>query len=92
MYSTSQQSAKLLVGNKIDVGAREVSIEEANEFARKQAMMYIETSAKSRTGIRQTFEELVQKVLETPELLDPDAARPNAGLASSEPAAGGCSC
>ena len=92
MYSTSQQSAKLLVGNKIDVGAREVSSEEANEFARKQAMMYIETSAKSRTGIRQAFEELVQKVLETPELLDPDAARPNAGLASSEPAAGGRSC
>ena len=127
MYSTSQQSAKLLVGNKIDVGAREVSSEEANEFARKQAMMcvpcsartvhppslasspsralrpptprlwtaarrYIETSAKSRTGIRQAFEELVQKVLETPELLDPDDRRPTAGLAAPDAAAGGCSC
>ena len=29
MYSTSQSSAKMLVGNKIDVGAREVSVEEA---------------------------------------------------------------
>ena len=39
MYSTSQSSAKMLVGNKIDVGAREVSVEEATEFARKQAMI-----------------------------------------------------
>ena len=60
MYSTSQSSAKMLVGNKIDVGAREVSVEEATEFARKQAMMFIETSAKSQAGIRQAFEELVR--------------------------------
>ena len=39
MYSTSQSSAKMLVGNKIDVGAREVSVEEATEFARKQAII-----------------------------------------------------
>ena len=53
-------SGEMLVGNKIDVGAREVSVEEATEFARKQAMMFIETSAKSRAGIRQAFEELVR--------------------------------
>ena len=51
MYSTSQSSAKMLVGNKIDVGGREVTVEEATDFARKQAMMFIETSAKSRAGI-----------------------------------------
>ena len=36
-------------------------MEEATEFARKQAMMYIETSAKNRAGIRQAFEELVRR-------------------------------
>ena len=126
MYSTSQNSAKMLVGNKIDVGAREVTVEEATEFARKQAMMFIETSAKSRAGIRQAFEELVrprrrddslavraralhpvacahprprlrapqvQKVLETPDLLDPEDRRPKTGLGAPDAsAAGGCSC
>lgn len=44
--------------------------EEATAFARKQAMMYIETSAKTREGIRQSFEEVVQKILDSPSLLE----------------------
>ena len=32
-------------------------------------MMYIETSAKTREGIRQAFEEVVQKILDNPVLL-----------------------
>ena len=58
LYATQQSAAKLLVGNKIDLKAREVSIEEATTFARKDAMMYIETSAKSSHGVRQAFEEV----------------------------------
>ncbi len=37
LYSTTSHAAKLLVGNKIDLRAREVSVEEAEDFARKQA-------------------------------------------------------
>ena len=48
---------------------RQVTHEEATAFARKQAMMYIETSAKTREGIRVTFEEVIQKILDTPALL-----------------------
>ena len=70
LYTTTQHTAKLLVGNKIDLKQREVSIEEATSFARKQAMMYIEASAKTREGIRQSFEEVVQKVLDTPSLIE----------------------
>ena len=57
------------MGNKIDLQQREVSVEEAQSFARKQAMMYIEASAKTRAGIQQAFEEVVQKILDTPKLL-----------------------
>ena len=32
-------------------------------------MMYIEASAKTREGVRQSFEEVVQKILDTPQLL-----------------------
>ena len=70
LYTTTQHASKLLVGNKIDLAQRQVSQEEAREFARKQGMMYIEASAKTRQGIRQSFEEVVQKILDTPQMLD----------------------
>ena len=70
LYATTQHAAKLLVGNKIDLKQREVSVEEATTFARKQAMMYIEASAKTNTKIQQAFEEVVQKILDTPKLLE----------------------
>ena len=80
LYTTNQHAAKLLVGNKIDLKQREVSHEEATAFARKQAMMYIETSAKTREGIRITFEEVVQKILDTPALLSEGGAGSVKGL------------
>lgn len=70
LYTTNASAAKLLVGNKIDLKQRAVAHEEATAFARKQAMMYIETSAKTREGIRQSFEEVVQKILDSPSLLE----------------------
>lgn len=80
MYATSAYAAKLLVGNKTDVGAREVGRDEGVAFARAQGMMYIETSAKTRAGVAQAFDEIVDKILDSPELLESTARRP--GLAS----------
>lgn len=68
MYTTNEDVVKLLVGNKVDRPDREVSKEEGAEFARSKAMVFIECSAKTRLGIQQTFEELVQKILDTPTL------------------------
>lgn len=59
---------KLLVGNKIDL-EREVSREEAEAWARSQGMLFLEASAKTKMGIRQCFLEVVQKILEDPDLL-----------------------
>ena len=56
LYTTTQFASKLLVGNKTDLDQRQVSEEEAQAFARKQQMMYIEASAKTRKGIQQAFE------------------------------------
>jgi Ras-related protein Rab-18 len=39
-----------------------VTHEEGAAFARSKGMIFIETSAKTKVGIQQTFEELVQKV------------------------------
>lgn len=65
-----------VVGNKIDLKQREVSVEEAEAFARRQACMYIEASAKTREGVRQAFEEVVQKMLDTPQLLSQASVTP----------------
>jgi len=60
---------KLLVGNKIDLGNKVVPREEAEAWARSQGMLFLEASAKTRTGIKQCFMEVVQKIVEDPELL-----------------------
>ena len=41
---------------------RQVSREEAIAFARSKEMVFIETSAKTKLGIQQTFDEIVEKV------------------------------
>ncbi len=60
---------KLLVGNKIDLEKKMVPREEAEAWARSQGMLFLEASAKTRTGIKQCFMEIVRKIVEDPELL-----------------------
>lgn len=68
---------KLLVGNKIDL-ERKVSRETAENWARSQGMLFLEASAKTKMGIRQCFMEVVQKIVEDPDLLNNTAPGSNA--------------
>lgn len=67
-YSTKSNVIKMLVGNKIDKDAREVSREEGMRYARKHSMLFIEASARTKAGVQDAFEELVEKILQTPGL------------------------
>ena len=71
---------KLLVGNKIDLAEedgeegqlsdqRQVDRHEAEEWARNQGMLFLEASAKTRSGVQESFMEVVHKILEDPDLL-----------------------
>uniref|UniRef100_A0A7S3LKV3 Ras-related protein Rab-18 n=1 Tax=Aplanochytrium stocchinoi TaxID=215587 RepID=A0A7S3LKV3_9STRA len=60
---------KLLVGNKIDLDDRSVSRKEGEAWAKQRGMLFIETSAKTKVGIKQVFSEIVEKIMERPELL-----------------------
>lgn len=48
---------------------RQVERYEAEEWARKQGMLFLEASAKTRTGVQESFMEVVHKILEDPDLL-----------------------
>jgi len=67
-YCNVNGCIKMLVGNKIDKEKREIAREEGERFARKHSMLFIETSAKTREGVQLAFEELVEKVIQTPGL------------------------
>lgn len=96
MYSTRAAAVKMVVGNKVDIENRQVSREEGLAFARQQSTLFVESSAKTATGVQQTFEELLRKILETPELCTSDSGgstniRPSAdgtGTSYTE----GCTC
>lgn len=47
-----------------------MSNEEGVDFARKHGCLFVETSAKTNIAVSQAFEELVLKILETPNLVD----------------------
>merc|ERR1711870_113967 len=68
-YSTNQDAILMLVSNKVDLPDPQVTRQEVEEFAFANSMMFIETSAKTRQGIKQAFEEVVFKILDTPSLL-----------------------
>ena len=56
-----KEVVKLLVGNKVDQ-TRVVEISEADECAKSRGMLFMEASAKTKEGVSQVFNEVVQKV------------------------------
>lgn len=59
-HASSDDLAKLLVGNKCDLeSTREVSKEKAKEFCEIYGMEMLETSAKSGENVLQSFEKLI---------------------------------
>lgn len=50
-------------------GSREVSREEGQRLAQKFGCLFAETSAKANVAVNQAFVELVNKILDTPDLL-----------------------
>jgi len=88
-YCNKMDIVKMIVGNKIDLADREVSTEEALQFARRHQTLYIESSAKTADGVKCCFEELVQKILQTPGLWDSYSSRVLGIGGSNSTASGG---
>ena len=54
---------------------RVVTKEEGMKCARKHHMMFIEASAKTREGVACAYEELVEKIIQTPALWEKSDAK-----------------
>ena len=85
---------KLLVGNKCDVEARQVTREEAEKFAEELKMRYMETSAKTGENVEETFmltaREIKAKGVPKPK---PSAAQTvNTAAAPEQKPGKGCAC
>ncbi|KAF8471915.1 rab protein [Kalaharituber pfeilii] len=94
---------KCLVGSKIDkTASRAVKPEEGAALAELHGAMFVEVSSKTRENVRRPFVDVVDKVVETPELLSPGLARRGTGGAdgtvnvggsgAGEVVASGCAC
>ncbi|KAG0180088.1 Ras- protein Rab-18 [Apophysomyces sp. BC1021] len=82
-YCSSPDVVKMIVGNKLDKESSRVvdyeevgwpTLKEGAALARKLQTLFIECSAKTKVGVREAFEELVSKIIETPSLWQKDAA------------------
>ncbi|VDM37729.1 unnamed protein product [Toxocara canis] len=70
--------------------SREITREEGLEFAKRHRMLFIEASAKTREGVQCAFEELIEKIIQTPGLWESD--RSGFALGNATQDAGTCGC
>lgn len=100
-FSTKPDCIKMLIGNKVDLEERErvVTKKEGIAFARQHGCLFLEASAKTSINVQRCFDELVQKILDTPSLIDnvaqlkKNVLRPGETVDLPSPAAGGaCGC
>uniref|UniRef100_A0A8C0S7F1 RAB18, member RAS onco family n=5 Tax=Caniformia TaxID=379584 RepID=A0A8C0S7F1_CANLF len=91
-YCTRNDIVNMLVGNKIDKENREVDRNEGLKFARKHSMLFIEASAKTCDGVQCAFEELVEKIIQTPGLWESENQNKGVKLTHREEGPGGGAC
>ncbi|OCH84985.1 ras-domain-containing protein [Obba rivulosa] len=70
----SSSVVKIIVGNKVDKEfSRQVSYAEGQQFAQRMGSLFVEASAKTSVGVDEAFQDVVEKILDTPELWAPVA-------------------
>ncbi|KAJ7747688.1 ras-domain-containing protein [Mycena maculata] len=65
----SDKVVKILVGNKVDKEfSRQVPTAEAQAFATRMNSLFVEASAKTSVGVKEAFTEVVERIMDVPEL------------------------
>ncbi|KAI0739640.1 ras-domain-containing protein [Daedaleopsis nitida] len=65
----SSAVVKIIVGNKVDKEfSRQVPYSEGQAFATRMNALFVEASAKTAVGVPEAFRDVVERILDTPEL------------------------
>ncbi|KAJ7641485.1 ras-domain-containing protein [Roridomyces roridus] len=102
----SDKVVKILVGNKVDKEfSRQVPTAEAEAFAKRMNSLFVEASAKTAVGVKEAFTEVVERIMDIPELWDsttpgvgkssgqmPGGTNVNLAQENEQEGSGGCSC
>jgi len=62
--NASPSVVKMLLANKADLETKEIQKEQGQEYALKNKMMFIETSAKKGFQVADAFEKMAEKLIE----------------------------
>ncbi|KAI1789880.1 ras-domain-containing protein [Ganoderma leucocontextum] len=72
----SSAVVKIIVGNKVDKEySRQVPASEGQAFATRMNALFVEASAKTAVGVQEAFRDVVERIIDTPELWQSAAAR-----------------
>lgn len=79
----SENTIKLLIGNKADLeDEKQVSPEQAQKFADKLGIQFLETSAKTSTNVEASFLTMAKQLIKTRQS-GPGAVKPNVQVSAS---------
>ncbi|KAM5541637.1 hypothetical protein V8D89_004827 [Ganoderma adspersum] len=72
----SSAVVKIIVGNKVDKEySRQVPVSEGQTFATRMNALFVEASAKTAVGVQEAFRDVVERIIDTPELWQSAGAR-----------------
>ncbi|XP_008063871.2 ras-related protein Rab-18-like isoform X4 [Carlito syrichta] len=91
--SMDGNKVKLAIWNTaVDKENREFDRNKGLKFARKHSMFFVEASAKTCDGVQCAFEELVEKIIQTPGLWESETQSKGVKLSHREEGHGGAAC
>ncbi|RDX50745.1 ras-domain-containing protein [Polyporus arcularius HHB13444] len=80
----SSAVVKIIVGNKVDKEfSRQVPASEGQAFATRMNALFVEASAKTAVGVQEAFRDVVERILDTPELWQTGGGRKSTSGAGS---------
>ena len=97
LNSNVQGCQMMLVGNKLDLKDdpelkdKIVPKEDGENVARKYATLFVEASAKNSEGVKNLFEELVQRLVDSPQRVEDDSEGGRVSIdPNAQPSSYGC--